>query len=99
MSKQFPWGLGKAMATVIAKRERARGKPRAWLPIATAPKDGTVYLATDWKQFHSENCPPNCMPGNWECRGNDWYGVFNRDNFKPTHWAHLPVRPKYLKES
>jgi hypothetical protein len=68
-----------------------------WYPIATAPKDGTVYLATDWKRFRTLNQPPGHWPGNWVPDGIDWRGVGYSEVWA-THWTPLPIKPKNLKE-
>lgn len=74
------------------------GPPQQWFPIATAPRDGTEYIATDWKSFRNENHPRGYFAGYWTLIGNDWRGSAHNDGFKATHWTPLPVKPKNLKE-
>lgn len=68
-----------------------------WFPIATAPVDGIMYLATDWEQFRNENHPRGHLAGYWYNSENDWRGSAHTDSFKATHWTPLPIKPKHLK--
>jgi hypothetical protein len=68
----------------------------SWFPIATAPTDGTVYLATDWKQFRAQNQPPGHWAGTWVADGVDWRGRGHYEVWA-THWTPLPIKPKHLK--
>ena len=68
-----------------------------WVPIATAPKDGTRYLAyaPDYGQF-VENHPTGHYAGDWvfnESR-NQWRGHAHSDCREATHWMLLPPAPK-----
>ena len=65
-----------------------------WYPIATAPKDGTVYLATDWTLFSQQNHPLGFLPGDWVADGIDWKGT--GDYQWATHWSPIPMKPKNL---
>lgn len=66
---------------------------QAWLPIATAPKDGTYVLLTGdgWSY-------PPAKVGRWYA----WEGFDEHDGFwesnsllvEPTHWMPLPASPE-----
>ena len=67
-----------------------------WMPIATAPKDGTRYLAyaPDYGQF-VENHPTGHYAGDWvfnESR-NHWRGHAHSDDREATHWTPLGDQP------
>jgi len=61
----------------------------SWLPIETAPKDGTVILVpcenwgvetVSWKTWHATGGP-------------GWYGRANHHRKRPTHWRPRPPAP------
>ena len=63
---------------------RTDATPVAWMPIESAPKDGTVVL------FATPE------PGDWRyhmSRADDrWNGAYWLN--KATHWMHLPAAPR-----
>ena len=63
---------------------RTEATPVAWMPIESAPKDGTVVL------FATPE------PGDWRyhmSRADDrWNGAYWLN--KATHWMHLPAAPR-----
>lgn len=62
-----------------------------WRPIATAPKDGTRYLAAN-EQFQTIlNQPPNHYPGDWTLIDGEWCG--SATGFAATHWKPLDPLP------
>lgn len=68
-----------------------------WMPIETAPKDGTRYLAyaLHYGQF-VENHPPAHYAGDWifdfDCR-HQWRGHAHCDDREATHWKPLGGNP------
>jgi hypothetical protein len=74
-----------------------------WLPIGTAPKDGTVVLGfannEDGTVFLSEImwCKKNetiiGVTGN-EAGPNQWFSLLLSGSVRPTHWMPLPKPPK-----
>ena len=65
-----------------------------WQPIESAPKDGTIILAT-WVsslKFYSSKLS-NCVLVSWWEDGNQWVDgeMFDYD---VTHWMPLPDPPK-----
>ncbi len=67
-----------------------------WMPIETAPKDGTLYLATDGDGFEVLNQPPQHYPGVWrfDQRRQRWSGGITGSAYEHTHWTPLPQPPK-----
>lgn len=68
-----------------------------WMPIETAPKDGTQYLAFGCGVFFLENRPPNHFPGEWTWNAsrNQWRGHAHLSPLNDaTHWMPLPEPPK-----
>jgi len=61
-----------------------------WLPIELAPKDGTMYLASDGCDWWKENAPFQCEPGSWSRIGSVWTGMAHLDGRKASHWLPLP---------
>lgn len=68
-----------------------------WLPIETAPKDGTLMLLanTDWvpAQIRGEGAPIKVggyWEGTWNIFGASWW---------PTHWCPLPPPPHKESEN
>lgn len=60
-----------------------------WLPIATAPKDGTDILGANAEHVFVVFWLHNAMhpkPGSWVSRPGCWA-------FSPTHWMPLPPAP------
>lgn len=87
--------LEKAESTAAALSQKAEAP--GWQPIETAPKDGTMYLATDGLHIQEENCPGDCYyPGLWEWSASrlSWRGGARGDGFEPTHWMPPPPAPK-----
>lgn len=63
-----------------------------WKPIRTAPKDGTLYLATDGEEVWSQNQPPSGADGRWRWMKDGWYG--GTLSCKATHWAPMLELPR-----
>lgn len=67
-----------------------------WLPIETAPRDGTLYLTIEGPYMWVENHPKGHYAGVWswnELRG-QWRGHAHADDRFPTHWMPLPPPPE-----
>ena len=75
-----------------------------WLPIESAPKDGTeVLLYGIWAgEIHGESKSPVIDIGSWaggssDYAGNDWWQLSTGDAYacwmRPTHWMPLPPPP------
>ena len=60
-----------------------------WLPIDTAPKDGTVVLA--FERNHSPDYYP-CWFKQYMYEGAFWQNDYDSDP-QPTHWQPLPKPP------
>jgi hypothetical protein len=66
-----------------------------WLPIETAPKDGTQFLVVNDRGIFvvswDKDGPDNCLDDFWHV----WSGKFWMDlrGMEPTHWMPLPDRP------
>lgn len=80
----------------------------AWMPIATAPKDGTWILVTGCKSGDESNEQP-CVVAQWTnylngytYPGKGWWqfawfdgGYYGRlGGSGPTHWMPLPTPPE-----
>lgn len=75
-----------------------------WLPIETAPKDGTdvivMYMHIDTQIVH--NAFYASEEENWEPEDYGWWSYTNSEVSRtklegwmtPTHWIPLPKRPK-----
>lgn len=64
-----------------------------WQPIATAPRDGTKFIATDSNRMEFLNQPPGCVMGKWEKRRNgEWRG--HAVSMCPTLWMKAPKLPE-----
>lgn len=63
----------------------------SWLPIESAPKDGTFFIAIEGTRMEVVNEPPGCMLGKWTRGKHGWCGAFV--SIAPTHWHHLPEPP------
>lgn len=74
-----------------ASRPTAQGG--GWLPIETAPKDGTYYWASDGKDHWQENAPDGHSPGHWtkNPKTGNWCGQASNED--ATHWMPLPSPP------
>lgn len=73
----------------------------AWMPIETAPKDGTPFLAFDINEEQHVLCWREGKPygdrgpgrGSWAWRLHRWmFG--EQELFRPTHWQPLPQPPE-----
>lgn len=78
-----------------ALNARADADTRRWLPIETAPKDGTVILTTDGAD--------NTLTGWWQndCWHTGWVSGGHRsdpETLSPTHWIPLPSPPNAAPE-
>lgn len=65
-------------------------------PIATAPKDGTPFLA--WSKAYGWivcNQPPGCALGQWSVspKTRNWVGSADRRTAEATHWTAPPPEP------
>jgi hypothetical protein len=69
-----------ADAARAALTQPAQPAPSAWRPIETAPKDGTIFLATEGSAMVTTYWHPN-----------QWKAV---DWANPTHWMPLPPPPE-----
>ena len=63
----------------------------AWLPIESAPKDGTVIALANSKITHSGRWSNSRYSGKWWMAG-DFVAAFSMI-VPPTHWQHLPAAP------
>ncbi len=60
-----------------------------WLPIASAPRDGTIVLLTSHRD-------PEVVTSGWYERGafdRRWYSCQDHADIQPTHWRPLPPPP------
>lgn len=73
-----------------------------WLPIDTAPKDGTAVLVTFWPHHGPDKSTSTCAVAAWWKNdngvGGDWVIYCSliqepRLYFTPTHWMPLPPPP------
>lgn len=72
-----------------------------WLPIESAPQDGTVYWATDGKTQREENHPGDGFyAGRWWLNRHygGWFGAAHGGTFKATHYRALPPLPTPPKD-
>lgn len=62
-----------------------------WLPIASAPKDGTVV----WLFYPTDAFEDQQVAGWWEVNGHEprWMDHADAYDDQPTHWRHLPAPP------
>ena len=87
-----------------SENERLKAELDRWLPIETAPKDGTVVLL--YGVWAGEVAGPKKNPsidlGFWkdgtsDYPGDDWWALVTGDTYacwlKATHWMPLPVVP------
>ena len=72
-----------------------------WMPIETAPKDGTriVLGNPDWLVVWSGSWLAEQPPGEPDYRWNSWGPRWERTGFcdrdlNPTHWQPLPSPPE-----
>lgn len=76
--------------------------PAGWMPIDTAPKDGTqilvyskdegiMWVSWDTEEVYYPGCKPRkcwCVPGSHQ---DEQGGAYTADN--PTHWMPMPIPP------
>jgi hypothetical protein len=62
-----------------------------WQPIETSPKDGTHVLLFEAGQ-PGEPCVGWWMQGEWRDRGD--IGCDGQEDYTPTHWMPLPLKPQ-----
>lgn len=65
----------------------------AWLPIATAPRDGTEVLAWDGEAHVVARWYP-CPTYGPNSRDLGWWLMAKDFNKAPTHWCALPAPPE-----
>lgn len=68
-----------------------------WLPIETAPKDGSsVLLLISGEAIQGRWVTYKNIPGEWRVvsLSSHGCGCCSADDEPPTHWAHLPEPPK-----
>lgn len=67
----------------------------AWQPIATAPADGSFFIATDGNGFKVLNHPPKHYMGVWiwNEQRKQWSGAVDT-SIDPTHWTQILALPK-----
>ncbi len=67
-----------------------------WMPIESAPKDGTRILIGDFKEADPDEHDygiAEFVQTKWQGIGQpDWYWSLN-GTFAPTHWQPLPLPP------
>ena len=70
-----------------------------WMPIETAPKDGTMLLL--FTRERCANCPEQSVgvgtaywhPNKFWCNGRLATGEYTRMHHAPSHWQPLPQPP------
>jgi len=83
-------GLKRAFAAARASRKPAAKAEHGWRPIATAPRDGTDFLAAlEYKRRHHQMVGCFAPDGKFH----SWPG---RHVYEPTHW--MPLRPPPAEE-
>ena len=71
-----PLFAGEKFHEPLEVSEEGRKESRSnWLPIDTAPTDGTIYLASDGESRWIENRPDGHKPGFYEAKDFGWYGL------------------------
>jgi hypothetical protein len=69
----------------------------AWHTMETAPRDGTPFLAWHAEGIDGEPHWAVCYYGvdGWLCYDTGGVAADDRDDdFRPTHWTHLPAPPE-----
>ena len=67
-----------------------------WLPIESAPKDGTTYLAADGSGTRRIENQPECHYAGswvWSKSRKHWRGCAHDDLFEASIWMALPAAP------
>lgn len=94
--------LKSALAFVVTRP--AQPVDRGWLPIETAPLDGTVFRAYSVDLVHPDFNPWGTVEAVFDGEkiiGAVWDGQFDCWNtvpISPTHWQSMPDSPSYQKE-
>lgn len=67
-----------------------------WQMGATAPRDGTYFLAWNGTRMAVVNWPPNKRPGVWQysCFFNMWLGYIINTFEDFDYWMPLPAPPE-----
>lgn len=65
-----------------------------WMPIESAPKDGTPVVLVDWEQVCIISGCPLMGACYWHASLGQWVGAGgSADVDEPTHWMPLPAPP------
>jgi hypothetical protein len=98
----------KAWQAAIASQAQLQGDAGklvpSWMPIETAPKDGTdILLYGTWAgEIHGIAEAPTMDIGHWaggksDYQGDEWWSLATGDAYacwmRPTHWMPLPAAP------
>ena len=77
----------------LASRLAASPVPAGWLPIETAPKDGTEFLGYRHGRMATSHCVPRDDCEMWVF-GNESGAYECWPQVRPTHWMPLPSPPE-----
>ena len=69
----------------------ARTDRDGWMPIETAPKDGTPMLLCNWSGPEQDVLPVSS--GFWSRISDEWFSEISARKINPTHWQRLPSTP------
>lgn len=83
-----------ASIDVMTRSARQLAAAPKWLPIETAPKDGTEFLAYRRGLVATAYRVPRDDCEMWSF-GSNCASVEYLPDIKPTHWMHLPVAPSH----
>ena len=80
----------------LASRIDAHLAGGGWMPIETAPKDGTIFLGYQNGKYGEAYFVPRDDCEMWHFRGSTGAAHYFPE-CKPTHWQPLPSLPKETK--